>query len=227
MKIFILEDDNDQAELIKLWLTEFDHECLVFHNGREFIKELPYHDPDVLLIDWNLPVLSGMEVMRWVKSSEFDRTPILFITTRNTEDDVIKALNEGADDYLIKPITQGELNARIAAVVRRSPHHKEKSKDESTKPYVFDDPENTVEFNDESVKLTIKEYSLAKYFFQSEGRLVSRNHLLETIWTKNSIISTRTVDTHISRLRKKLKLDGSFGWKLVSVYHQGYKLVKD
>lgn len=224
MKIFILEDDIDQAELITHWLIEKDHICQSFSNGREFIDKLPFEQPDLLLLDWNLPGISGLEVLNWVKSSEHKNLPVIFITTRNHEDDLVKALDQGADDYLVKPIKQTELIARSQAIHRRY----QTSKDESltVEPFVFNNNESSITYNDNSVKLTAKEYQLANYFFSNRDRLISRDYLLETIWTKSSSITTRTVDTHISRLRKKLSLDGSTGWKLVSVYHKGYRLIK-
>jgi len=226
MKIFILEDDFDQAQLIQLWLSEAGHVCQVFDSGRDFIREIPYDVPDLVILDWNLPGLSGMEVMRWLKSSEYQSIPILFATTRATEEDLVQALQDGADDYLMKPLRAEELKARLIAISRRSVVEKDII---NTEPYEFDDNNQTINCKaiDNDIKLTIKEYQLARYFFNYPNRVISRDMLLESIWTKNSSISTRTVDTHISRLRKKLNLDGSLGWQLVSIYHKGYKLVNN
>lgn len=225
MKIFVLEDDPDQAALIELWLQEAQHDCHVFDSGRTFIREIPHDVPDLVILDWNVPGLSGLEVMQWLKSSEFQKIPILFATTRATEQDVVQALEEGADDYLIKPLRGEELKARITAISRRNRKHPQKM---DTSPYEFEDSSLKISFGSRQneVKLTIKEYQLAKYFFRYPNRIVSRDKLLESIWTKSASVSTRTVDTHVSRLRKKLQLDGSLGWKLISVYHQGYKLIQ-
>ena len=226
MKIFILEDDFDQAQLIQLWLGEAGHVCQVFDSGRDFIREIPFDVPDLVILDWNLPGLSGMEVMRWLKSSEYKSIPILFATTRATEEDLVKALQDGADDYLMKPLRAEELKARLIAISRRTIVDKPII---NTAPYTFDDNNQTIHCDEieHDIKLTIKEYQLARYFFNYPNRVISRDMLLESIWTKNSSISTRTVDTHISRLRKKLNLDGSLGWQLISIYHKGYKLVNN
>lgn len=224
MKVFILEDDIDQADLVSHWLTEKGHSCQSFDNGRDFIEKLPYEQPDLLILDWNLPGISGLEVLNWVRSSEHKGLPVIFVTTRNHEDDLVKALDQGADDYLVKPIKQSELIARSHALQRR--YQKNPNELISIEPFTFNHKENIISYNDQSVKLTAKEFQLANYFFSNEDRLISRDYLLETIWTKSSSITTRTVDTHISRLRKKLSLDGSTGWKLVSVYHKGYRLIK-
>lgn len=224
MKVFILEDDPDQAKLIQHWLEDKDHQCQCFDNGRDFIEKLPFEQPDLLILDWNLPVINGLEVLSWVRSSEHHDLPVIFVTTRNHEDDLVKALDQGADDYLVKPIKQAELIARSHALHRR--HTKSMDILVSVDPFTFDAKESVVTYNHKSVKLTAKEFELAHYFFNNQDRLISRDYLLETIWTKSSSITTRTVDTHISRLRKKLSLDGSTGWKLVSVYHKGYRLIR-
>ena len=224
MKVFILEDDVDQAQLISHWLSEKGHRCQSFVNGRDFIEKLPFEQPDLLILDWNLPVISGLEVLNWVRSSQHKDLPVIFVTTRNHEDDLVKALDQGADDYLVKPIKQSELIARSQALHRR--YSSTNDSLVSIEPFTFNDNENSISYNNNAVKLTAKEYQLASYFFNNQDRLISRDYLLETIWTKSSSITTRTVDTHISRLRKKLDLDGSTGWKLVSVYHKGYRLIK-
>ena len=224
MKIFILEDDLDQAKLVKHWLEEKNHQCKHFVNGRDFIDQLPFEQPDLVLLDWILPSISGMEVLSWIRSSDFSDLPVIFITTKGHDDDLVLALDQGADDYLVKPIKESELLARANALHRR--HNANNTSKLVFKPYSFNAKEDVVAFNDHSVKLTSKEYQLAFYFFNNPDRLISRDYLLETIWTKNSAITTRTVDTHISRLRKKLNLDGSTGWKLISVYHKGYRLIQ-
>ncbi len=224
MKVFVLEDDLDQAQLVQHWLEEKGHTCQCYSNGRDFIAQIPFENPDLLILDWNLPVISGLEVLNWVRSSEHKDLPVIFATTRNHEDDLVKALDQGADDYLVKPIKQAELIARSQALHRR--HSQATNNLVSVEPFTFNAKESVITYNQISVKLTAKEFQLANFFFNNPDRLISRDYLLETIWTKSSSITTRTVDTHISRLRKKLALDGSTGWKLVSVYHKGYRLIK-
>ncbi len=221
MKIYILEDDTDQSELYTLWLDNYD--CKVFDKARDLIKEIPFNVPDVLLIDWNLPKVGGLDVLHWLKGSRYDNIPVIFLTSRNTEDDIVTALTDGADDYMVKPVSEGILKARISAVTRRLVDNE--NKDLQSDPYTFNKKANVVSYEGVNVSLTNKEFELALYFFYNEGALISRDQLLESIWVKSSDINTRTVDTHISRLRKKLLLNGTYGWKLVSIYHQGYKLI--
>ncbi len=226
MKIFILEDDIDQALLYKLWLEEHGHDCQLFDTGREFIRRIPFDLPDIALLDWNLPVIDGMDVLHWIKASRYDDIPVIFLSARADENDMVEALTQGADDYIIKPITQKELLARITAVCRRY-DKTQRSNPSDISPYEIDTAGGRVLIDGEPVSLTAKEFELAMHFFNHPGRLVSRKSLLETIWNRRSDINTRTVDTHISRLRKKLCLDGSYEWKLISVYHQGYKMVRE
>ena len=224
MKIYILEDDHDQSELYELWLD--DYECEVFNKARDLIKQIPFNIPDILLIDWNVPVIDGLDVLHWLKGSRYEKIPVIFLTSRNSEKDMITALSDGADDYIVKPVSEDILKARINAVTRRiSKGPTSAERKEKFSPYEFNNKANSISYKNTVVTLTNKEYDLAMYFFKNEGMLISRDQLLESIWVKSSEISTRTVDTHISRLRKKLLLNGTHGWKLVSIYHQGYKLI--
>jgi DNA-binding response OmpR family regulator len=147
------------------------------------------------------------------------------LTSRHADDDIVTALTDGADDFVIKPASEAILKARINAVTRRLQSNTTNETQVDSEPYTFNHRANSITYKNNTVSLTNKEYELALCFFKNEGLLLSRDQLLESIWTKSSEISTRTVDTHISRLRKKLLLDGTHGWKLVSIYHQGYKLI--
>lgn len=225
MIIYILEDDLDQSALLKLWIEEQGHQSELFDNGRTLIERLQVAKPDLAILDWNLPILNGLDVMRWMKSNGLGDVPIIFNSVRNSEEEVVNALSLGADDYLIKPIRQAELMARITAVMRRVEPNREDRQTDS-RPYEFVETKHQVKFNGKTVDLTDKEFHLACYLFGNHNTIVSREVLLESIWSKSASLSTRTVDTHISRLRKKLELDGNTGWKLTSVYHKGYRLVK-
>lgn len=227
MKIYILEDDIDQSDLYSFWLED-EHECKVFDKARDMIKQIPFDVPDILLMDWNLPVVDGLDALHWLKGSRYADVPVIFLTSRNTESDIVAALTDGADDYIVKPASEAIVKARIKAVGRRNVNKSTESEQNiSSKPYEFDNKSNTVSYKGNIVSLSNKEYELALYFFKNIGLLISRDTLLESIWVKSSVISTRTVDTHISRLRKKLLLDNTHGWKLISIYHQGYKLINN
>jgi two-component system response regulator RegX3 len=151
--------------------------------------------------------------------------PIVVVTARDDEKTVVSALEAGADDYLVKPPKPMELAARVAALGRRvrSPHTAPTGTSVTLGDYTYDTQRQSLSVRGEPVTLTQKEFDLAVYLLQSPGKLVSRDHLLNKIWGVHTEVDTRTVDTHVCRIRKKLHLDGQFGWKLVSIYRIGYR----
>ena len=147
------------------------------------------------------------------------------LTARDTLDDKITGLETGADDYLVKPVRQAELVARISAVLRRAAGGRPEQENVDASPYEVNVAAKSVSLNGEDIKLTNREFDLALFLFRNVGKMLSRNHLLEAIWgIENKSVSTRTVDTHVSRLRKKLDLNEKNGWKLSAVYQHGYRL---
>ncbi len=226
MRIAIVEDDIDQARLLELWLKEVDYECYLFGSGSEAMKALQKESFDLLLLDWLLPDVDGDDVLAWVRSNMDWRIPVIFVTQRDEEEDIAYALEHGADDYIVKPIKPLELKARIKALTRRLNGSDKERKQQSLKcgVYHFDMELHQAFVDGEEVVLTQKEFELAVFFFRNIGRLLSRSYLLETIWGHSSEINTRTLDTHISRLRKKLQFGEETGYQLRSIYHQGYRL---
>ena len=177
------------------------------------------------MLDWMLPEMSGLEVLQKVRQSGKNFTPVIFITARDEESDVVRALEAGADDYMAKPVRYNELAARVAALGRRASGGRDPDDMPETSPYVFDLKRKTVGLGDEEVELTHREFDLALFMFRKAGRVVSRSHILESIWGMHGAdLNTRTVDTHISRLRKKLHLNESNGWQLSAIYQHGYRL---
>lgn len=223
MRIALVEDDPAMAELIALWLEDAGHDCLHYSEGLEFVRQARNESFDVVLLDWLLPNISGEEVLaRLKRQAEWD-TPIVFVTARDSEEDMVKMLNQGADDYLVKPLHQPVLLARINAVTRRV--YKGGAQDVLTLNEFRIDPESRlITRHGEPVKLTEKEFKLVTLIFQNVGRLLSRDHILSSVWGYDASLNTRTVDTHVSRIRKKLELFPERGWRLSSIYHQGYRL---
>jgi len=158
-------------------------------------------------------------VRRWVESNGYHCG--VFHSAEDFQRDIVTALRAGADDYLAKPVRQHELMARLYALARRAQPETERLE---CPPYAFDTSNRQVSFNDEVIKLTEKEYDLALFLFRNRGRVLSRQHLLTSVWGTSAELNTRTVDTHASRLRKKLKLLASERWKLTSIYQHGYRL---
>lgn len=221
MYIAIAEDDPDQADLVALWLEDADHTTRVFGTAAATLEALNKERFDLLVIDWMLPDGTGADIIRWARANLGWETPILVVTARDDEDTVVSALQAGADDYVVKPPKMLELLARVAALGRRMRS--------GALPvlrlgaFEIDIQRQQLAMDGEPVVLTQKEFDLSAYLFQNPGKLLSRDHLLNKIWGIHADVDTRTVDTHVSRLRKKLGLNGSKGWKLVPVYGVGYR----
>jgi DNA-binding response OmpR family regulator len=221
MHIGIAEDDPDQTNLLRLWLEGAQHTVNDRGTVVEFVDLLKKERFELLLIDWMLPDGTGAELLQWARENLGWELPILVLTARDDEATVVAALQAGADDYVVKPAKPMELLARVAALGRRVRG--------GALPvlrlgaFEIDIQRQRLLLEGDAVVLTQKEFDLSAYLFQNPGKLLSRDHLLNKIWGINADVDTRTVDTHISRLRKKLGLDGSKGWKLVPVYGVGYR----
>ncbi len=225
MRIAILEDDQDQADLLTVWLEEANHQCDVFPDGNAFVRAYKQDSYDLVLLDWMVPKLSGLDVLKHLRAHVDTVVPVVFITQRDSEDDIVQALEAGADDYMAKPVRHKETMARVNAIARRMGFGDEHTSDNyDVPPYKIDTRLRHVTLNDEIVDMTQKEYELTLFMFKNLGRVISRGHLLEMVWGTSSKLNTRTVDTHVSRLRTKLKLDEQEHWQLTSVYRHGYRL---
>ncbi|MCU0756808.1 MAG: response regulator transcription factor [Xanthomonadales bacterium] len=225
MRIDLLEDDSDQAALVSAWLESDGHNVRWFKSSNELMRGLHREVPDVLLLDWVLPESSGMDVLTWVRQSFLGKVPVVFLTAQEREEQIVQALSAGADDYLIKPARRRELLARIQALGRRAGIVAQPQAIGATEPYSFDIEARRVFLRGEERELTSKEFELAVYLFSNSGRLVTRGSLLERVWGRSTTsVSTRTVDAHVSRIRKKMDLDERNGWRLISIYQHGYRL---
>lgn len=222
MHIGILEDDTTQQELYKLWLASAQHTCDCHASVREFTAALERGRFDLLLIDWMLPESSGETALKWVRDNLGWDIPVVFVTSRDNEVDVVTALRAGADDYIVKPPKLLELLARIESLVRRV----------KAPPvvrfggYEVDYERRGIAVDGKPVELTQKEFELACYMFQNPGKLLSRVHLLEKLWGIHADVDTRTVDTHVSRIRRKLVISPEHGWQIFPVYGWGYRIEK-
>lgn len=221
--IGLLEDDEDQSRLLALWLSDAGYQVRPYPSGAEFRRKQGASSVDLLILDWNLPDESGLAILRSLREAG-SQLPVLFLTARTSEDDIVIGLREGADDYVGKPATQRELLARVGALLRRTHLKKDAAEEEDVEPYRIDLARRRLELSGEEIPLTDREFDLALFLFRRRGRVVSREALLESIWNIRGDVATRTVDTHISRLRKKLGLGGEHGWRLNAVYQHGYRL---
>ena len=221
MRIAILEDDSAFAARIIEWLQHDGHSTAWFNTGRDFLRSMPDDRYDLLIFDWMLTDMNGLEIMSHLRLKGI-RSPIIFLTGRDAEEDVVKAIHAGADDYIVKPPSKSILLARIHAVTRRNNGNTDAIQDFGNIRIDFN--QRRFEVAGAAVSLTEKETELALYFFGHIGVLMSRVHLIQVVWGSGAEIDTRTVDVHISHLRSKLNLTPERGWRLISVYHQGYRL---
>ncbi len=222
MRIAILEDDQAQASLLQRWLTQAGMDCAMYATGAAFRAGVGSETSDLILIDWMLPDDDGLAVLVWLRDTMGIRTPVMFTTTRAEEEALVLALDKGADDYLIKPLRRAETLARVHALLRRG-----KAKPQAVVALgcvQIDIDRHRATSNGAQIELTDRELALAVYMLRNHGRLLTRQELLENVWRTSPNIVTRTVDTHISRLRAKLALTPENGFDLSTVYHKGYRL---
>jgi len=223
LRIALVDDDLHLAQTVKLWMEQAGFDVMHYNNGRDFTNALRKESFDLYILDWMMPEQDGEQILHWLTEQTEHHTPVIFATQRDSEEDIARILNQGADDYITKPLRQKELLARIAAVTRRTTGPTQKEILEYP-PYRINLSSHSLHKNDEVVKLTQKEFELVTFMFKNLGRLLSRSHILSSVWGHGSEFTTRTVDTHISRIRKKLELVPENGWRLSAIYHQGYRL---
>src|SRR5262245_6089967 len=222
MRIAILEDDASQLELFSQWLTVAGHRSASFERGEAFLNAIQQEQFEMLILDWNLPDTTGIDILRRVRQNS--KVPVLFCTARGDQDDVVKALRAGADDYLIKPLRHLELLARIESVARRARKMQATNEVFEVSELRVDCGSRTITRDGTVVELTGKDFDLAVLFFRNIGRLLSRAYIHQEVWGRIGSINSRTLDTHVSRIRSKLGLLPAQGWHLQGVYGHGYRL---
>jgi two-component system, OmpR family, response regulator RegX3 len=225
LRIAILEDDPDQLALLERWLTNAGHQVHGHLRGAQILKSARRDSFDMFMLDWEVPDISGIDVLRSIRTDLSASVPILFVTVRDTEEDIVHALNSGADDYMIKPVRQSETLARVGALLRRAYPRARETRLEFP-PYAFDAATGTATVAGTAVALLPKEFELALLLFQNFERLMSRGHIQEKIWGRAASVPSRTIDTHVSQLRRKLSLRGEFGFRISAIYNYGYRLKK-
>ncbi|MDD9878787.1 MAG: phosphate regulon transcriptional regulator PhoB [Magnetovibrio sp.] len=208
-RILIVEDDPALVELLRYNLDTAGYEASVVEDGDEAMAAVHDEEPDLVILDWMLPNVSGIELCRQLRQSTSHRKlPIIMLTARSEEGDRVRGLKTGADDYIVKPFLPSELLARIEAVMRRA--FPEKQADILTyEGVVMNLEEHRVTRDDRSVQLGPTEFRLLRTLMERPGRVFSREQLLDRVWGRDIYVETRTVDVHIRRLRKALNQDGA------------------
>jgi len=223
MRIAVLEDDRSQAFVLRKCLTGAGHNAINFDRGVSLLEAVRRERFDALLLDWNVPELSGLEVLAVVRNELGSNIPAVVVTARNAEEDIVHALSQGADDYICKPIRPNELIARLETVAKRDEGPRNEDVLEFGRLRV-DVPARQVLLNNVPVSLSLKDFDLAVYFMRNIGRVLSRRKIVEEVWGSSVDLTSRTLDTHVSRVRTKLWLTQDNNWHLGAVYGHGYRL---
>ena len=223
-KIFIIEDEPSIIQLVKHNLEKNGFLVSSSLNGNDGLKELKKFQPDLLLLDWMLPDLSGIEICKNIrKDNSFKNLPVIMLTAKGEEEDKIKGLDSGVDDYLTKPFSFNELMARIKAVLRRS-NPNTVSDNLKFDDLMLDRIEKRVFRDGQEIKLGPTEFRLLEFFLTNPKRVYSRDQILESVWPNNVNVESRTIDVHIRRLRQSVNLKNKK--ELIrTVRSSGYSLI--
>jgi len=206
-KIFIIEDEPSIIQLVQHNLEKEGFIIASSENGNEGLKQLKKFEPNLLLLDWMLPDLSGIEICKNIrKDNKFKTLPIIMLTAKGEEEDKIKGLESGADDYLTKPFSYKELLARIKAILRRS-NPNMVSDSLEYEDLLLDRIEKRIFRDNSEIKLGPTEFRLLEFFLMNPKRVYSRDQILENVWPNNINIESRTIDVHIRRLRQSINID--------------------
>ena len=220
--ILIIEDDKAIREMLTMFLSSSNYKVETAEDGKQGLDVLHKTSPDLLLLDWMLPDMAGVDLIPQIREiSVHKELPILMLTARAEEADKIKGLNMGADDYMTKPVSLQELDARIRALIRRAQGLNQQRL--LTQGSIILNPENNdVEINGETIKIGGMEYRLLHFFMKNPDRLYTRTQLLDSVWGQTVYVEERTVDVHIMRLRKILKSYGADSM-LKTIRGMGYR----
>lgn len=225
MRIALLDDEPSETARLSEFLRGAGHTTDLFQDPRLFVKHLHRETFDLIVIDWQMPGMSGLEVLQWIRKAMQSDTPVIFVTNLGGEASIMEGLDNGADDYLTKPVRKGEFLSRVHATLRRAQPATAPKSTETYGPYTFKALESIVRLNDEDIALTPKELNLSLLLFRNADKALSRTYIQQHVWG-NDNITTRSMDAHLSRLRTKLRLnDAEQGYHLMPIYNFGYRLV--
>lgn len=221
-KICIIEDDESIRNLICMALTRFGYDMIAYERGEEALCALEDEKPDMLIVDWMLPGIDGLEVVKKVRQMpHFKTLPMMFLTAKDGEYDKVLGLDNGSDDYMTKPFSILELSARVRSLLRRSQIKEDQIL--SFKELIVDEEKREVYLQQQRLSLTYKEYELLVYLMKHGHKVVLREELLHQIWGYDYEGESRTLDMHIKSLRKKL--GETYAQHIKTVRSVGYRFV--
>jgi DNA-binding response OmpR family regulator len=225
-RVLVVEDDEAMAVALSDGFAYEGHDVLVARDGEAGLRMATEEAPDLMILDVMLPKMTGLEVCKHLRG-EGSELPIIMLTARGQEIDKVLGLKLGADDYVTKPFSFMELMARVEAVLRRSQPGSgaRRSPVHEFGNVTVDLDHHEATKGGDSLELTPREFRLLGYFLEHQGEVVSREQLLDAVWGYDTIPFTRTVDTHVAKLRKKIEDDPSDPQHLITVHRLGYKFV--
>lgn len=223
--ILVVDDDTKTAELVSLYLQKEGFQVVVGNDGSEALRIARSRRPDLIVLDWMLPLVDGPDVCRILRSES--NVPIIMLTAKTTEEDTLRGLDLGADDYMTKPFSPREVVARVRAVLRRTREDLDRTSSEVRfSDLVIDFVRYEARLHGTLVRLTPKEFKLLETLAREPGRAFTRLELLDRVFGSDYEGIERTVDVHIMNLRKKLEADPTQPIYIQTVYGVGYKLAE-
>lgn len=223
-RILLAEDDTNLGSLLRNYLDAKNYETTLFMTGRSALEAFSAGLFDLCILDIMMPEMDGLALAKAVRSLD-PAIPIIFLTAKNQEDDIIEGFKTGADDYITKPFNMEELLYRIEAIFRRttSPVKVKGEELNSIGEYIFDNRRQLLTFREQQISLTTKESELLDLLFRHKNEILERNYALKSIWIDDNYFNARSMDVYITRLRKYLKKDP--GVKILNIHGRGYRLI--
>ncbi|MDM5187595.1 response regulator transcription factor [Bacillus sp. DX4.1] len=216
-KVLLVDDESDMRQLVGMYLDNFGYEWGEAENGKDALQMLGADHYDFVILDIMMPEMDGISVCKEIRKTS--DIPVIFLTAKGEEWNRVNGLRIGADDYIVKPFSPGELIARMEAVLRRYTKH-EQQEEQQYGSIMINEKSRRIEIESEPISLTVKEFDLLYFLCQHHGQVFSREQLLEKVWGYDYAGSTRTVDTHVKTMRLKLREYGNY---IQTVWGVGYK----
>lgn len=223
MRVALADDEQELLNQIAAIVVSAGHEVETFRNGLELQRALQRETYDVVMLDWNMPGQTGLDVLYWARENLPSAPPFIMITSRGENDDIVRGLEAGAVDYITKPETDEIIRARLEAAGRRIGADRPDVEVQYGK-YRLDRKAKQIDVEGKSIAVTAKEFDLIDLLFQNLDRPLSRGYLFSRVWGGNIELETRTIDVHVSRLRSKLELKPENGYVIRTVFGFGYRM---
>jgi DNA-binding response OmpR family regulator len=224
MRVAIADDDAEIIAFLGNIIEAQEHVFTGYSDGTALSNALLRDTFDLVILDWNMPGKTGIQILEWMQDAIDDRPPVIMMTSRTAKQDISDALNAGADDYITKPEDPNVIAARINAILRRGSGVSAMEPTVQYGDYTLNRIDQTVSHGGQDILLTAKEFELTDLMFRNRDRTLSRRYIMETVWRTNAHLATRTLDMHISRIRSKLALKPENGFRIFTVFGYGYRL---